>query len=205
MPYIELVGSGDHGTDKTYLELRVAGLQNSAYDYYIYIRKDATGEVSSDLGFGYETYSNSVVWTGLAPETTYSFTALVTPDGSYEREYYGSFTTPSRSSGGGGTRPSNYSWVTSKTSGGDFNLTDTEWNGLLSRLNEFRVYKGFPEIATFVYAYKGNDFTAVQFNQAVNTLNSMSSPVSPPGAVTSGDTVYATQLNGLVTSLNSIT
>lgn len=111
------------------------------------------------------------------------------------------------------SRPSNFAWTYPKVKGQSFNLTYTEWNNFLSTINEFREYKGYSRINTFTYAVKDANFTAKQFNQAVNIINSMSPPTAPPGTkvgisdVTDpklADDILASDLNGLVTSLNSI-
>lgn len=206
MPYIEVTAQGNSGTDKVYLTMRVAGLENEAIDYAIFIRKDATGETSGQLGNGLEHYSDTVTWTGLEPSSSYSFTALVTPNGSYERPYQQDITTPARSGGGGTnpTRPTNFSWTVAKTNTDPPTLSVSEWNGLLDKINEFRTYKGLSQITTFIRASSNAVFTADQFNQAVNIINTLSPTTAPPATVTKDSIMYASQLNGLVTSLNSI-
>lgn len=113
-------------------------------------------------------------------------------------------------------RPSNFSWTTTKTSLQDFDLTATEWNGLQDRINGFRLYKGLSEYTinsygaytgttAFTRGSTGQDFMYYQFNQAVNSINDMTPPILPPTTKSSGNSVYASYLNDLVTSLNSIT
>lgn len=103
------------------------------------------------------------------------------------------------------TRPSNFAWTVAKVSGGTNTILSTEWNSLLERINAFRLYKGLAYIYTFIEAVKGNDFTATMFNQAVNIINTMSPPTSPPTTKSAGQVVYASDLNLLRDSLNSIT
>lgn len=100
-------------------------------------------------------------------------------------------------------RPSNFSWTYTKTQGGSFNLTAAEWNSLTARINAFREYKGLSGYS-FTYAYKGNDFTAVMYNQAVNAIKGISGYGSYLSTVSSGDTVTAAGLNLLRDELNAI-
>ncbi len=100
-------------------------------------------------------------------------------------------------------RPSNFSWTYTKTKGGSFNLTAAEWNALTARINAFREYKGLSSYS-FTYAYKGNDFTAAMYNQAVNAIKGISGYGSYLSTVSSGDTVTAAGLNLLRDELNAI-
>ena len=100
-------------------------------------------------------------------------------------------------------RPSNFSWTYAKTKGGSFNLTATEWNNLTARINAFRAYKGLSNYS-FTYAYKGDDFTAAMYNQAVNAIKGISGYGSYLSTVSKGDTVTAAGLNLLRDELNAI-
>ncbi|WP_146767084.1 hypothetical protein [Paenibacillus sp. YN15] len=100
-------------------------------------------------------------------------------------------------------RPSNFSWWSAKEKGGDFYVSAGEWNALASSINAFRSYKGLG-IYYFTTAYSGVIYEAFYFNQAVSAISAMNPPMAPPGTVYSGQTIYASQLNGLVSSLNSI-
>ena len=100
-------------------------------------------------------------------------------------------------------RPSNFSWTYTKTKGGSFNLTAAEWNALTARINAFREYKGLSSYS-FTYAYRGNDFTAAMYNQAVNAIKGISGYGSYLSTVSSGDTVTAAGLNLLRDELNAI-
>ena len=100
-------------------------------------------------------------------------------------------------------RPSNFSWTYTKTKGGSFNLTAAEWNALTARINAFREYKGLSSYS-FTYAYKGNDFTAAMYNQAVNAIKGISGYGSYLSTVSKGDTVTAAGLNLLRDELNAI-
>jgi hypothetical protein len=43
------------------------------------------------------------------------------------------------------------------------------------------------------------------FNEAVNAINAMTPPTTPPSTKSAGNDIYASYLNDIVTSLNSIT
>ena len=101
------------------------------------------------------------------------------------------------------SRPSNFSWDTSKNSGSDFNLTASEWNRLTSKINGFRVYKGFSSYS-FTTASTGANFTATIFNQARNAIADMRT-TGLPGIKSAGNTVTASDLNALRDTLNAIT
>ncbi|MGG3987531.1 hypothetical protein [Bacillus smithii] len=101
------------------------------------------------------------------------------------------------------TRPSNFSWSYSKTSGGQFILYATEWNGLQDRINEFREYKALVR-RTFTRASSGMPVYAFMFNEVRNALTDLPYTITPPSTVSSGGNIYASDLNRLVSCLNSI-
>lgn len=100
-------------------------------------------------------------------------------------------------------RPNNFEWSTSKVSDQPFNLKASEWNALLTSINQFRNYKGLSAYS-FTSAIKDADTTAIQFNQAVTAINAMSPPTSAPSSQAKDNDIYASLLNGLRNSLNSI-
>lgn len=168
------------------------------YNYaYVAVNGNSTSPVypPSPIGSGYTTGWGSI--SGLQPNTTYTAYGYVnTPSGTYATGSYTFTTLPP-------PRPSNFSWTYSKTSGGDFNLLASEWNNLISKVNDFRQYKGLSSYS-FTTASSGADFAAFYFNQAVTAISAMSPPTSSPSSVSSGQDIYASYLNGLVDSLNSI-
>ncbi|MGO4887058.1 fibronectin type III domain-containing protein [Anaerobacillus sp. MEB173] len=110
-------------------------------------------------------------------------------------------------------RPSNWAWSTSKTSGGNFNLTATEWNNFQNRINEFRKWKSlseyqynsygsYTETSQFTRGSSGQNYMAYQFNQCRNAINSMIDTGTT--FKYSGDTVTASDLNTLRDKLNSL-
>lgn len=103
----------------------------------------------------------------------------------------------------GAGRPDNFSWTIPKESGGQFNLTALEWNSFTARINEFRQYKGLGNYS-FTQAYPNNNFTANIFNEARTAIQQMNPPTPVPSAAQKDGIVYASLLNSIVTSLNSI-
>ena len=101
------------------------------------------------------------------------------------------------------SRPSNFEWTFQKTSGGEFNITASEWNVFLNKINQFREYKNLTQY-NFTSASSDDIFYAYMFNQAVQAISAMNPPVSPPSTRSSGDEIYASYFTQLKNSLNSI-
>lgn len=109
------------------------------------------------------------------------------------------------------TVPTAFSWTYSKTSGGDFNLTADEWNGLMSNINYVRAYKGVYTIS-YTYAYTGYNFTANMYNEAHPAINGLyyymtstgQSYISATSEVTQDDDISANSLNYIVNALNTV-
>lgn len=97
----------------------------------------------------------------------------------------------------------NFEWDTTKTSGGSFNITATEWNRFLDAINSARAGKGLTAY-NFTYATRGGVFYAYMFNQAVQAISAMNPSVALPSTRSSGDTIYASYFNQLRDSLNSV-
>jgi hypothetical protein len=100
-------------------------------------------------------------------------------------------------------RPSNFAWTYSKVSGGNFNITASEWNGLLSKINDFREYKNVSRTSWGYLAGSGQTFTAAAFNEARNAMAIMTASV--PATVSAGNIIYASAINQLRDALNSVT
>lgn len=178
-----------------FIEIGVLGLDAAAYNYNIYIGCDQTGEQSGDLGQGGSTNSYTHLFTGLEPNTNYTFYAHIWNSASQ-------FWYKSRSDlyTSAPPRPSNFSWGVPVVQGQDFNMTAYEWNRFLQRVNEFRVYKNVNQ-ASFNYAVQGNTAYASQYNEARNATAILSASVPPTRSSTND--VLASDLNQLVTALNS--
>jgi hypothetical protein len=104
----------------------------------------------------------------------------------------------------GPSRPSDWSWWYSKSSGIGFNVYGSEWNDFADRINTFRAYKNIGNYG-FTDAYSGMDFYAYMFNQARNAIADLPRTVNVPSAVSSGSDVYAYMLAQLRDALNSTT
>ena len=102
-------------------------------------------------------------------------------------------------------RPAKFSWTYSKTSGGEFNLTATEWNRLTTNINAVRKYKGLSAYG-FETASSGGLFKADMYNDAVWSLDAIDSGIWSRYLDTyeSGDIIYAYYLNDLKDALNDI-
>lgn len=137
-------------------------------------------------------------FTGLSSGTSYTLTASFLDSSGSEVGRASTSGTTDKS------RPSNFNWTYTKSSGVSFIVTANEWNSLFSKINEFRSYKGLSYYSHST-AYTGIDFLASQYNEARNAISSMSPSISVPAYRNSGETIYANDINGLRDSLNSIT
>lgn len=177
-----------------FIEVGVLGLSAPAYNYYIYITCQQTGETSGDLGQGSSTNSYTHTFTGLQPNTLYTFNASIRNS---NNEYWypdRSFITSAP------PRPQNFSWNVSVVQGQSFNMTASEWNRFLTRINEFRTYKSYNN-ASFNYAIQGATAYASQYNEARNAIAVLSASVPPVRSSTNN--ILASDVNQLVTALNS--
>lgn len=100
-------------------------------------------------------------------------------------------------------RPPLFSWTYAKISGQPFNLTAAEWNGLENNINGVRYYKGYLNYP-FSTAYTGAIFTAGHYNQAVMAIKEISGYGAYLSTVNTGDTIYASQMNMLVSEINAV-
>ena len=168
----------------------------SGNDRYIYWYANGVYKGISYLS-AYVSSGGSITLTGLASNTYYSLQATVYySNGQYNVVLYGSATTLQ-------SRPNYYYWTYTKISGYAFNLTAAEWNGLTANINAVRNYKGYSSYS-FTYAYTGNSFYAYMYNQAVIAIQGISGYGIYLNTVSSGNTVYASQLNALISELNAI-
>lgn len=188
---VSWTASDDHG-------LRV----NNTFALYI------SGADNSTLGFKNYTNANSYVFQSdgvgnpLKVNSVY-LVRVVVVDNSGQTSYDERYKTYTKA------RPVNFSWSNSKSIGNPFNLTYTEWNSFLDKINEFREFKGFTPLTFNRGVISGaiNSYVvprATSFNAAINAINSMSPSISPPSSVYIGQTIAANQFNKLRDSLNSI-
>lgn len=201
-PTIELY---QRGTD--YISVRIEGF-NTAYsnggrliDWYF---DSSSSPVAQDYLADGNANSAPRTFSGLNPATTHTVGARVwyktVSGGSYDASVA---LTDEIFSTLAPTRPTNFSWSTSKTSGGAFNLTSTQWNNFTTKINEFRTYKGMPN-TSFTTAYLGSSFSAAIYNQARTSIGQISGAGTLPAQGYTGSLIYASYLNDLVSALNAI-
>lgn len=197
---------------ETYLAVCVEGLDTSYSrdDRYIEWTIDGNSSGSDTLSAGASS-SSSQYFVGLEPGTTYSITATIhyssTPTSGVDSTITvsGSFTTEAEPEPEPepDPRPAYFSWNTAKTSGEKFNLTASEWNSLMDNINDVRTWCGHSQYG-YTSASSGATFTALIYNQAVNAINGISKYSGSLSSVSSGDKIYASQLNALSAAINSI-
>lgn len=183
----------------TSIYVYVTGADNEELSYFRFMLKRGGSTIVNITKNAYGTYDYSDhTFTGLDPDTTYTVEVrVVDAAGNWTGKSH-TITTDAPSA------PSDWSWYTSKTSGGTFNLGAEEWKDFFNRINDFRSYKGW---GSYSYTPPTVDgiFTASMYNQARNAINTMNPPTSIPISRSSGDIVYAYDINRLRDSLNSIT
>lgn len=107
-------------------------------------------------------------------------------------------------------RPDYFEWDNPKVSGGDFNITASEWGRLLDNINAVREYKGLSAISDgstvgyFLYPVTGDDFLALHYNQALNGITGILGTGYNTNAVYVGDDVTAAKINLLRDMINDI-
>jgi hypothetical protein len=163
--------------------------------------------------YGYRTYTDapltpqtcssggSVTFTGLEPGVQYYFKAIVSSYGVDSPQSDVIYV----------TYVFEFSWDTPKVKGETFEFTPEEWNKFTTAINQRRQIKGLSTI-TFADAH-GIKFSATMFNLAVNSIVAMSPTIAPPPTIADPQPtdfnqrarITADRLNGLVSSLNSIT
>ena len=83
-------------------------------------------------------------------------------------------------------------------------ISVAQWTTLAARVNEFRRYKGYDNYSFYDAwnSYAGNNFTANHFNEMLNAMSAVCYAL--PTGKNSGDNVYKSYFDSLVTSLNNI-
>lgn len=132
---------------------------------------------------------------GLQPNKEYAYNFVV--NGVVQLSSARYFTTPASS------RPNNWSWTSTISSGADIAITATEWNSFCSRINQFRSYKSLSSYS-FTTVSRGTTISATIVNQARTAINGISGHGTLPSAATSGGTITASFFNSLASALNSI-
>lgn len=190
-------------TGSNYISVQVKGLDTSysradrsivwkINNVYYYTQEDIEAYLSETI---------PIDFTGLNSNTGYSFTAEVnyTSGGVWYVSYLGPTTFYTTLA-----RPSNFSWTYTKVSGNTFIVTANEWNAFTTRINEFRAYKSLSNFS-FTTAYTGNNITADIFNEVRLSISSIPGSGSVPNIAYTGNIIYASDLNALVSALNAVT
>lgn len=144
---------------------------------------------------GTTSFSASYTFTGLKANTRYNLevTAYDVEGNSLDWSEY--VTTKKRTL---------FEWKYPKTPGGNFFLTSDEWNQLTSNINYVRDLNGLSEISFTPAPYGDRRVYAFMFNQAVNAMSGLNYRTPPPSQKYPGDIIYASDLNLLVSSINSV-
>lgn len=96
--------------------------------------------------------------------------------------------------------PAAFSWSVPKVQGQTLTVTATEWNAFTAKINEWRNYLSIPT-ASFTHVIGGiTDISADIFNEAVGTINLMTTTVAQ---VPKGQIITAAIFNQIVTDLNN--
>ena len=102
------------------------------------------------------------------------------------------------------TRPSDWTWVSTVSSGSVIGLTAAEWTDFCSRINAFRAYKGLSQVSFTPVTRTVTPISASIVTSARTAISPMVSASSLPTAVNSGDPLSAAFFNGLKNALNSV-
>lgn len=106
------------------------------------------------------------------------------------------------------SKPSSFSWTTTKVQGNEFKLTAAEWNALQAKVNEVREYHGLSTYS-LTNVVRGNTFYATDYNNVLMAIAGAYSELGTTGIynnnyVSSGDIITAACLNKLVTLVNEL-
>lgn len=155
----------------------------------------AEGEMSSSCSFS-----------GLDPGTTYDVMVAVYAFNPWRELARGSRSVTTEEEPRP-VRPNDWSWWSAVSAGRAMKLTASEWNAFLSRVQEFADYKGVSLSSSSLssaIAARGTTMRASQANAARSLVNQLSPRVGVPYAVSAGDAITASFINGLKDALNSV-
>lgn len=214
MAYVSLISSTE-----TSITVDISGLsmaQNKYNEFRFRIDGGSWRSVSVQSNYSGNDSPN-YTFTGLKAGTLYHIEGEAYTNSWYSTD--SKWASTKSSSGGGGTdpdpdpwepdpdpgptRPRDWEWYIGKYSGYSFNITASEWNAFFDKINEFRSYKGL-SYYSYTRAYWGYNFTASQYNEARNAIAAMNPWTSIPSYRSRGETIYASDINSLRDSLNSV-
>lgn len=151
--------------------------------------------------------TGNITLSGFSAGKTYTIKAKIMYYGyenGVEVEYSKTISCSAKTASAGTTRPSQFSWKYSTIQQGEDAIIDADdWNNLTANINAVRKYKDLSAYS-FTEAVKGNNFTAIIYNQAVKAIKEISGYGTNLSEVSKGDTVTAKKLNDLVSEINSV-
>lgn len=161
--------------------------------------------VSLSNGASATVYTNAITFSGLSENTTYTATLYAVNDQGSSGTTSVTFTTDSTP---GPVRPANWSWTTAEmnalNSGGNVSvITAARWNAFVSRMNEFRTYKGLSSYPGQV----GSDkilYASLFRSVAVGIDYMRSLPTQSLKTVQTGQSLYGSYIIELTNTLNAI-
>lgn len=194
---------------ETTIKVKVTGL-DSAYDWddreITWVICNTSGNVLSRIydNIGANVTSTSyATFTGLTPGTEYEVEYEIiyssTEEGLLDQAVYGSKTVYTDA-----VAIEHFSWDTEKTSGESFNVTASEWNRLIDKITEVYTYLGwsnYQDTYPISKVSSGETFYAERFNEVREAIGNLYS--TGISTKSKGDTINASDLNQLVTSLNA--
>ncbi|MFE8697992.1 hypothetical protein ACFYKT_16745 [Cytobacillus sp. FJAT-53684] len=155
--------------------------------------------IYSPFSMSREVATSYLSWGNLSPSTTYyGYVRAYSSSGGWSD--WSSWTYVTTPQG----KPVDFVWDSSKTSGFNFNISAAEWQKLQQKINEFRLYK---ELIAYNFSVpsKGNIFYATHYNEVRNAIFGMNPTTTIPMYRNSKEIIYASEINRLRDSLNSIT
>ena len=160
-----------------------------------YLNNTLRGTVTIPNG---QSSGGAYSFTGLSSSTTYTVRADITYSGGSV-----SLTAYVTTSASASTRPSNWNWSSTISSGSQIRLSAAEWNSFCTRINAFRNYKGLSNYS-FTYVYSGGQIQAAHVNQARTAIDAISGRGTLPGTVSVGASIQAYHYTQLRTALNAV-
>lgn len=165
--------------------------------YYCYLYNSS----GSTLISGKSSSSRTFSFTGLSTNIEYAIKIKCGGTGYLDSNWSGFYYATT------GLYP--WEWFTEKTSGGNFNVTASEWLAFMNKINEVRAAKklgswgfGISEV------YSGGTFKYYLFTQCANAIadiqNNIGGVNSACQNVQAGDTIYAVYFENLRAALNNV-
>lgn len=181
----------------TDIRFYVSGLSaGDTVDFVVRLTSDTNDRTIAEHDLVSTGSTMTMWWEGrLTPGVSYTCNVRVN-DGAWLGG--STFTTPKAA-----TRPSNWSWQSTISSGSKVAITASEWNSFCGRINAFREYKGLSTYY-FTSAYTGDPIYYWMANQLITAIDEIPGHGTLPDTVYSGSVLYASFFNTLKNALNAI-